>query len=87
MARRPGHGWAMWRLSLVLLLPQLAAAQAQDFIYSTNGGTVTINSYTGLGGDAIIPGTTEGLPVIGIGMNASYSRTSVTNITLPDSVN
>ena len=82
MARRPGHGWAMWRLSLVL-----AAAQAQDFIYSTNGGTVTINSYTGLGGDAIIPGTTEGLPVIGIGMNASYSRTSVTNITLPDSVN
>ena len=60
--------------------------EALDFIYTTNNGTVTITSYTGSGGAVTIPDTIYGLPVTGIGINAFNSRTSLTNVTVPDNV-
>src|SRR4029077_2993620 len=63
-----------------------AAAQGQDFRYTTNNGTITITGYTGPGGDVIIPGTITGLPVTTIGVEAFEDIPSLTSVTLPNSV-
>ena len=78
---------------LLLLLARPAAVQAQ-FTYTTNNGTITITGYTGPGGDVTIPDTINGLPVTAIGGNYSsgywagafYQRTSLTSVTIPNSV-
>ncbi len=57
-------------LALVTLQPH-AAAQAADYIYTTNG-TVTINKYTGAGGAVTIPDTIDGLTVTSIGSETFY---------------
>jgi hypothetical protein len=56
------------------------------YIYTTNNGTVTITGYTGPGGDLTIPSTISGLPVTGVGNSAFADCTSVTSITIPNSV-
>jgi archaellum component FlaG (FlaF/FlaG flagellin family) len=68
-----------------LLLVAAPAAQAQ-FIYSTNDGTITIDGYTGSGGALTIPIRINGLPVTSIGTSAFISLTSLTSVTIPDSV-
>ena len=65
-----------------VLLPH-AVVQAQ-FTFTTNNGAITITGYTGTNGDVIIPDTINGSPVTTIG--GFYSTTSLTNITIPDSV-
>ena len=55
------------------------------FTYTTNNGTITITGYTGAGGDVAIPGTINGPPVTSIGGDA-FANSSVTNVTIPDSV-
>ena len=76
-----------WRFSgliaTLLLLPIAAHAQ---YTYTTNSGKITITSYTGSGGNVIIPGTINGLPVTSIGANVFYSSTSLTSIIIPSSV-
>jgi hypothetical protein len=69
---------------LLLLLP--AATQAADYTYTTNSGTITITGYTGPGGAVTIPSTINGLPVIGIGGDAFRDCTSLSSVTVPDSV-
>ena len=69
----------------ILLLLAAPAAQAQ-FSYSTNDGTITINGYTGSGGALTIPIRINGLPVTSIGTSAFISLTSLTSVTIPDSV-
>jgi hypothetical protein len=40
-----------------------------DFIYTTNGGTITITGYTGPGGAVTLPNTITALPVTAIADN------------------
>ena len=55
--------------------------------YITNfPDTITITGYTGPGGTAIIPSTTNGLPVTSIGDHAFWGCTSLIGITIPASV-
>jgi hypothetical protein len=72
-----------WILLLALLIP--ASLQAQ-FVCATNNGELAVLSYTGPGGDVTIPDTIDGLPVTSIGMNAFYSRTTLTNLTIGSNV-
>jgi BspA type Leucine rich repeat region (6 copies) len=73
-------------LPLVLLLALPIAVQAQDYIYITNNGTITITKYTGSGGAVTIPRTINGLPVTSIGTNAFYYKQVLINVTIPNSV-
>ena len=42
------------------------ALQSWDYVYSVSEGEVTIEQYTGSGGDVVIPDTIDGYPVVGI---------------------
>jgi hypothetical protein len=64
-------------------LPDIGQAQ---FNYTTNNGTITITGYTGLGGNAVIPDATNGLPVTGIAAVAFEFCGSLTSMTVPRSV-
>jgi hypothetical protein len=71
---------------LVTILTVKVSSPATDFTYTTNNGTITITGYIGSGGAVTIPDTINSLPVTGIGINAFNSRTSLTNVTVPDSI-
>ena len=57
-----------------------------EYIYTVSDGEVTITEYIGSGGDVVIPGTIEGLPVVSIGDRAFYDCSGLTSVTIPDSV-
>src|SRR5712672_2940845 len=76
---------ARWWLPLLFLLALPAVVQAQ-FTYMTNNGTITITAYTGAGGVVTIPGIINGRPVTGIGTNAFFNKSSLTGITITNSV-
>src|ERR1700722_17810816 len=70
---------------LAIALALSAEVQAQ-FAYNNNGdGTCTITGYTGSGGAVAIPTNINGLLVTSIGQ-AAFEATSLTSITIPDSV-
>jgi BspA type Leucine rich repeat region (6 copies) len=56
------------------------------FEYTAANGVISISSYTGSGGAVAIPGMVGGLPVISIGADAFYNNTSLTSVTIPNSV-
>jgi hypothetical protein len=56
-----------------------------DFVYSGSTG-ITIIAYTGSGGAVTIPAEINGIAVTGIGNEAFRNCTSLTGITIPDSV-
>jgi hypothetical protein len=73
--------------ALLLVFPsQTAKAGYQDYTYTITNGEATITGYTGAGGDVAIPDTLGGYPVIAIGNDAFRDHTSLTSITIPDSV-
>ncbi len=71
------------RILLFLVAPLVAHAQ---FAFTTNNGMLTVTGYTGPAGAVVIPSTTNGLTVTGIGINAFLNRTNVTSVTIPNSV-
>jgi hypothetical protein len=71
-------------LGLAIFNAYTTAVQAQ-FNYETNNGTITITEYTGPGGDVVIPGTINGLPVTRISAGA-FAYTPVTSVVIPDSL-
>ena len=75
---------ATW-LMMLLLLTLPAAVQAQ-FNFTTNNGAITITGYTGSGGAVNIPSTTNGYPVTSIVSCQFRSLSSITAVTIPDSV-
>ncbi len=71
----------------VSAMPLVAIAdQYGDFNISSDGVTVTITGYTGIGGDVAIPESVYTLPVASIGDAAFYGCTNLTGITIPASV-
>jgi hypothetical protein len=74
-------------VALLWLAPlALDAAQFGDFTYESDGTNITITGYTGPGGHVAIPDTIAGLPVTTIWEGAFHDCTSLTSVTIPDSV-
>lgn len=74
------------RLLPILFWLALSAAAPAQFSYTTEGGEITITGYTGPGGDVTIPDMVDGLPVTRIKRYAFEQRTSLTRVSIPDSV-
>jgi len=70
---------------LLLLIPGAASAQF-TYAYSTDAMGFAITSYTGPGGDVVIPSTINGNPILAIGPYAFYTAggAAVTSVTIPD---
>jgi hypothetical protein len=64
----------------------LKATAEDQFDYATNAGAITITGYFGACDSVIIPSTINDLPVTSIGDDAFFHDTSLTNVTIPDSV-
>jgi len=75
----------MKAISILLLLTALIAVRGQ-WTWETNNGTITITKYAGSGGVVVVPAEITGLRVTSIGDLAFQECTSLTSITIPDSV-
>ncbi|HEY5915557.1 MAG TPA: leucine-rich repeat protein [Verrucomicrobiae bacterium] len=64
----------------------LQASIQRDFSWWTNDGTISIVGYNGPGGEVTIPSTITDLPVRTFASYAFSGRTTVTSVTIPDSV-
>ncbi|MBE6624991.1 MAG: TIR domain-containing protein [Ruminococcaceae bacterium] len=62
------------------------SAPASAFEYTVSNGKVTITIYVGTSANVEIPSKIEGYPVTTIGSQAFYGCTSLTSVTIPDSV-
>jgi hypothetical protein len=60
--------------------------QNVDFAFLSVNGAITITEYTGPGGDVTIPSTINELPVTSIGDRAFYNKSSLSSVTIPNSV-
>ena len=65
------------------MLPTLVQAQ---FTFTSFNGAITITGYTGSGGAVVIPNAINGLPVTSVGPGAFSSMSSLTSVTIPDTV-
>ena len=65
----------------------VSANQDSDYNYTVNSkGEANITGYTGAGGAIIIPSTLGGYPTMVIGNNAFAYYSSITSVTIPNSV-
>jgi len=72
----------------VVVPETVRAFQDGDYIYETTGDPLvaTITGYAGEGGAIIIPSTVGGYPTVHIGNGAFESCSSLTSVTIPDTV-
>ena len=77
---------ALWWLPTLFLLAPPVVVHAEDYLYTTNNGTITITKYTGPGGDVTITNSINGLPVDCIGAGAFSNCISLSSVTIPNSV-
>ncbi len=78
-------GLVLWWLAITMLAT-VANAQVGDFRYKSKAGTITITKYIGTNTVVNIPAEIDGLPVTTIGSLAFDGQTTLTSITIPDSV-
>ena len=80
--------WPVATMACLLPLLSLTAlgAQEDDFVYQTSGGAAVITGYAGAGGAVVVPDTLGGLPVRTIGALAFEEETTVTSVSIPNSV-
>lgn len=71
---------------LLLVAATTQAEQFGDFTYGVVGSNIQIYVYTGLGGDVVIPGEIDGMPVTTIDRDAFANVTGMTSITIPTNV-
>lgn len=57
-----------------------------DYVYTTNGASITITGYTGPGGNVTIPDTILDKQVTTIASSAFANNTNLTSVTIPNSV-
>jgi hypothetical protein len=57
-----------------------------DFEYMTYQGAITISKYNGAGGAVVIPSEINGQPVTGVFDRVFWRNTTVTSVTVPNSV-
>lgn len=86
-----GSTKAVWRACfgvswLALALAGLGPALQAQFTYTNDNGAITITQYTGPGGDVVIPRTIDDLPVVGLGAQAFWYCTTVSNVAIPATV-
>ncbi|WP_160164653.1 leucine-rich repeat domain-containing protein [Pedosphaera parvula] len=62
------------------------ADQSGDWLFSTDGSTVSITGYVGSGGLVTVPGSINSLPVTSLADRAFYGNTAVKNVVIPDTV-
>jgi len=67
-------------------LPTTMLGASSPFTYTTNSGAITITGYTGAGGAVTMPDSLNGYPVSSIGEYAFVECSSLTSVTLPNSV-
>ena len=94
--RAKATGMMLLPLLLLLMLPSVVQAQQVytnnygPWYYTTTNDIITITGYTGANGDVTIPDripdTTNGLPVTSIGDWTFWNCSSLTSITIPNSV-
>ena len=85
VAHRQAQRVRRWCL-LALLLVTPAALLADDFLYEIRDSVLYITGYTGPGGAVTIPSTLDGHPVEAIGWGAFENCSSLTSVSIPDSV-
>ena len=73
-------------IGLTVLSPSAFAFTDGDYTYSVSGGNATITGYTGPGGAITIPATLGTFPVVAIGDYAFSENTTLTSVTIGNSV-
>ncbi len=70
-----------------MILGIISLTAHAQFTFITNGGAITITDYnTNAGLDVVIPASTNGYPITTIGANAFNGKTTITNVTIQNSV-
>jgi hypothetical protein len=77
-------GAAVLAAALLGCLP--SSACAQDYLWTTNSDSITIDRYNGAGGAIVVPGTITDLPVRQIGQEAFRNNTNVTSVVISDGI-
>src|SRR5580698_6191210 len=73
-------------LILFLGVTVMGVKMQAQLTYTTNNGVITITGYSGPGGALTIPASYSGYPITSIGNGAFENCTSLTGITIPNSV-